>query len=58
VEQVVEGFKNRQVRFSAGQPLRTPPARHHQALTARRRFRQEVLDEACLADARLAGDRK
>ena len=56
VQQAVERFEDRQVGFRARQPLRATAARDRSGARGRgRQLGEEVLDQAGLADARLAG---
>ena len=56
VQQAVERLEDRQVRLGAGQPFGAAAAGDDRPLGPRRQLGEEVLDQARLADARLAGD--
>ena len=56
MQQVVERLEDRQVGLRARQPLRAPAARDNRAFGPRRQLDEEVLYQAGLADACLAGN--
>ena len=58
VQQVVERLEHGQIRFGAGEPLRTAAAHHERTLGQLCELRQEVLDEDRLADSWLAHHRQ
>ena len=56
MQQAVERLEDRQVRLGAGQPLGAAAARDDRPFGPRRQLDEEVLYQARLADACLAGD--
>jgi hypothetical protein len=58
MQQVVERLEDRQVSLGACQAFRTPAARDYRAFGPRRQLDEEVVYQARLADARLAGHSK
>jgi hypothetical protein len=58
VQQVLDRFEQRQIRFGSGQPFRRSPAGDDGPMRADLELGQEVLDQDRFSHPRLAGDRR